>query len=240
MDTNRGVVAIVQARMGSTRLPGKVLKPLRGKTVLEWVLERARQTSRLTDVLVATSHLPEDDVIAREAERLETNLVRGDAPDVLSRYSLAVREHRPEHIVRLTADCPCIDPDVVDRLVAMHLNCGADYTSNTHPRSFAHGLDVEVVSSDALLAADREAKEPEEREHVLPFIWKRPARFRLVNLEAPKNERAPGLRITLDTDEDYLMLLALFDHLPESFRVADILSVVSAHPWLTEINPQER
>lgn len=226
------VIAVVQARMGSTRLPGKVLNGLGGKSVLQWVVERTKRASRVAEVVVATSELAEDDVIAHEAERLGAPVVRGDALDVLSRFAKAVREHGREHVVRITADCPCVDPTIVDRLVAAHLSQGADYTSNTHPRSFPHGLDAEVVTSEALLVADREARAPAEREHVLPFIWRRPERFRLVNVEAEAGERMPELRITLDTPDDLRMLKILFDHLPPAFDLDDILATVRRHPGL--------
>jgi spore coat polysaccharide biosynthesis protein SpsF len=240
MNTQPRVVAVVQARMGSTRLPGKVMKPLRGCPVLEHVVRRVSQAKRIDGVVVATTLLPEDHRVEELAGALGADVVRGSVDDVLSRYCLAARASAADHVVRITADCPCSDPAVIDRVVAEHLSSGADYTSNVHPRSFPHGLDLEAVRVEALETAAREARTSAEREHVMPFIWSRPDRFRLHNVAARREEREPGLRITLDTADDYVMLQALFDLLGNGFSAADVVAAARRYPWLPMINGNVR
>lgn len=231
------VVAVVQARMGSTRLPGKVVKELGGRTVLEQVLSRLSRATQIHEIVLATTILPEDATLESLARTAAVRAVRGSVTDVLSRFLLAMRASGADHVVRVTADCPCIDPDVVDRVIAEHLTSEADYTTNTRPRSFPHGLDVEVVTKEALEQAGHEATAPEEREHVTPFIWSQPDRFKLVNLRAQPQETMPDLRVTLDTWEDYVMLRAVFDLMGnKNFHAADLVQLAHKHPWLKEIN----
>ena len=231
------VVAVVQARMGSTRLPGKVLKPLRGRPVLEHVLKRVQQARLVSETVLATTVLEEDNELASLALALGAQLVRGPVDDVLTRYAMAATTFGAEHVVRITADCPCIDPEIIDRVVEAHLGAEVDYTSNTHPRSFPHGLDVEVVSKSALMSANDHAKRPEDREHVTSFIWSQPGRFRLLNVAAKPEETMPELRVTLDTPEDYAMLQAVFDLLEtDDFHAVDLVRLVRRYPWLTRLN----
>lgn len=235
------VVAVVQARMGSTRLPGKVMKPLGGGTVLEQVLLRLSRSTQVHEIVLATTTLAEDSVLESLAKTAGAEIVRGSVADVLSRFLVATRVSGADHVVRVTADCPCIDPDVVDRVIAKHVASGADYTTNTRPRSFPHGLDVEVVTKEALEQAGREAKAPEEREHVTPFIWNQPDRFKMVNLQARQDETMPELRVTLDTVEDYVMLRAVFDLIGDNnFHAADLVRLAHRYPWLKEINAHVR
>lgn len=235
------VVAIVQARMGSTRLPGKVLKPLRGRPALEHVLRRLRAAALLADTVVATTELEEDRAIALVAEPLGVRVVRGPVDDVLTRYQLAATLAGAEHVVRITADCPCIDPRIVDRVVRAHLESGADYTSNIHPRTFPHGLDVEVVKTSALFYAAEHAGRREEREHVTPYIWTRPERFRLQNVFAEPGEKNPQIRVTLDTPEDYLALQAVFDLAgSEDFGARELVALFQRYPWLSALNAVTR
>ena len=184
--------------MSSTRLPGKVLADLGGRPVLEWVVSRLRDSRELADVIVATSEDPGDDPVAEAAP---ARVVRGPLDDVLARYAIAARELHSEGLVRITADCPLIDPAVVDEVVAAWRAGGADYVANViEPRTYPVGMDTEVVSTEALLAADAEATEPYDREHVTPFVRSRPERFPqlAVTLDPPRAD----LRLTLDTPED--------------------------------------
>lgn len=175
------VAVVVQARMGSTRLPGKVLAPLGGMPMLAFQLARLA-VDPPGPVIVATSTMSRDDPIVEVAEAAGTAVVRGDEADVLNRYLTALDEHGAEHVVRLTADCPLTDPALVAEAVDLHLRSEADYTSNVHPRSYPKGLDVEVVRATALRVAAEEATDPGEREHVTPFTVRRPRRFRLATL----------------------------------------------------------
>lgn len=190
------VVAVLQARMSSRRLPGKVLAPILGKPMLWWEIRRICQAKRLDRLVLATSTEPEDDAIV--AAGLWPEVYRGSSADVLDRVWCAARG--AGHVVRLTGDCPLIDPQIIDRVIDLHLATGADYTSNTLTRTFADGLDVEVMTWAALDAAHAEATDLYEREHVTPFIYRRPERFTLRCFMNGKDESA--LRWTVDTAED--------------------------------------
>lgn len=192
-------MAVVQARMGSSRLPGKVLMELGGQPALGLLLDRLSR-SQVARVVVATSTEAGDDPIAGFCEDRGVQVVRGSESDVLGRFVAALDGFPADHVVRITGDCPLVDPAVVDGVVELHLRTGADYTTNVLPRTFPKGLDVEVVRADALRLADAEAEDPLEREHVTPFLYRRPERFRLANLRS--GEDLGDERWTLDTAED--------------------------------------
>ncbi len=172
-------VIVVQARTGSTRLPGKVLAPLGGRPMLRYQLDRLLAGTRHL-VVVATSTLDRDDAVAALAATVGVECVRGPETDVLARF-VAVLDAHPEAdaVIRLTGDCPLVDPALVEEVWSTHVRAGADYTSNVFPRTYPKGLDVEVVSAAALRTAAAESVDPDEREHVLPFVYRRPNRFRL-------------------------------------------------------------
>lgn len=195
------VAAIIQARMGSTRLPGKTLMSFGGATVLEHVVARVRLARRIQRVVVATTERADDNAIVGECERLGVDVVRGSEPDVLARYVVAARSIGADVVVRITADCPLLDPAVTDRVVdALAESPAADYASNGLVASFPHGLDAEALPAAILEVTAREAREPAEREHVTPFIYNRPERFRLRNVRAEQDYSR--LRWTLDTPAD--------------------------------------
>lgn len=200
--SNPRVLAIIQARMGSTRLPGKSLMPLGGRSVLANVVARVRLAAQVDETVVATTTLPEDDAIEAEARRLGVPVFRGADEDVLGRYYHAAAAFHGDVIVRITADCPLIDPAVIDRVI-MRFGPGTDhcdYASNTLQRSYPVGLDVEVFSLAALAAAYDEACTAYEREHVTVFLYQNPDRFRLASVEAPVDTSSH--RWTLDTPAD--------------------------------------
>ncbi len=199
MPVSEGAVCVVQARMGSSRLPGKVLADLAGRPMLRFQLDRLRDLDAV-ELVVATSTLARDDAIVDVAEQAGAMVVRGDEHDVLDRF-LAVLDQVPaETVIRLTGDCPLSDPGVIASVVARHHERGADYTSNILPRTFPKGLDVEVMSADALRTAAAEASRLFEREHVTPFLYRHPERFRLASLTTP--ELLGDERWTVDTPED--------------------------------------
>jgi spore coat polysaccharide biosynthesis protein SpsF (cytidylyltransferase family) len=179
--TDPSVVVAVQARTGSTRLPGKVLAELAGRPMLRLQLDRLAAVT-CGPVVVATSTEPGDDAVADLAAAAGVDVVRGPEADVLGRFGAVLDRYRPDVLVRLTGDCPLTDPAVVDRVVAAHLAEGADYTSNVFPRSYPKGLDVEAVRAEALAIAVADAQGPGEREHVTPYLYRRPERFRLANV----------------------------------------------------------
>lgn len=234
--------AVVQARTSSTRLPGKVLKELpmgSGVTVLEQVIRRLNQSKKLDEIVIATTEDEADNPIVEIARKEDVRYFRGSLDNVLERYYLAAQENHLDVIVRITSDCPCIDPGIIDTLVENHLENGADYTSNSLIRTFPHGLDVEVVNFRVLETAHKNASESFEREHVTPYIYNRPKKFRINKFKAPKELTAPDIRITLDTEEDYCLLCAVFDYLHqdnEFFPASSIINLFKEKPWLKLIN----
>lgn len=202
------IVAILQARMTSTRLPGKVMKPILGMPMIGRHIERLNRCESLDRIVVATSRDPSDDGLAAYCESLGVRIFRGPLDDVLSRFAGAAIANGAGHVVRLTADCPLADPGVIDACVWRHVETGADYTSNTIERSYPDGLDVEVMTVAALKTMQAEAKDPYEREHVTPFLYRHPERFRIAQLvqSAQRSDR----RWTVDTPEDFEFVSRVF------------------------------
>lgn len=237
---------IIQARMSSTRLPGKVLLELPGgsnETVLGRCAARLKRCRMADELLVATTVCPEDDAVAAEASRLGLPVFRGSLDDVLSRYHGAAVARDYDHIVRVTSDCPCIDPEVVDRVIMTHLEQGSDYASNIFPRTFPHGLDTEIMTMKTLERAHREAGTRDEREHVTYYINTTHAiGFRSASVIATPEETGPDIRITLDTADDFTLLWAVFDLLGPGglFAAADIVRLFRERPWLCRINSGTR
>lgn len=229
--------AIIQARWSSTRLPGKVLLPILGKTILAYVIERVKKAKKINKIIVATTVKCEDEKIARLAQRLKVNTYRGSENDVLDRFYQAARQFRAKHIVRITADCPLIDPEVIDKVIDCYFKSGADYCSNTLEITFPDGQDTEVFSFWALQEAWQNAKLLSEREHVTPYIKKNPERFKLVSV---KNEvDLSEKRWTLDTKEDFKFTKAVLEALyPKSsdFTMKDVLRFLEENRHLEEIN----
>ncbi len=230
-------IAIVQARMGSTRLPGKILLPLAGQSVLGHVLTRLAAVPGVGGVCCATTNLTEDDVVAEEAERHGASVYRGSAEDVLARYAGAAHAANADVVLRVTSDCPAIDPAICGALLDLRSQTGANYAANNMPASWPHGLDCEAFTRAALGAADAKAKRAFEREHVSPWMREKEDLSR-VNLEAP-----PGLpdhsRWTLDYPEDYAFFEALFVHLPHGpigYSMDAVLTVLAAYPEIGNIN----
>ncbi|PZR54428.1 spore coat protein [Xylanimonas oleitrophica] len=229
----------MQARTGSSRLPGKVLRPLAGRPVLGWMVRAARSAEGVDRVVVATSTAPGDDAVARLAEELGVEVVRGSEDDVLSRFVLAQQETGADAVVRLTADCPLADPGLVTKVVALwRAEQQLDYVATTLVRTLPRGLDVELASRAALAAADAEA-EGYHRTHVTSYLYAGPRRFRTMGLvvDPPAND----LRVTLDTAEDAETLDAvaaeLGDRAPAWHEVVELLR---SRPDIAGINAEVR
>lgn len=239
-------VAIIQARVGSTRLPGKVLLPLGGTTVLGCVLDRLRVCRRLDEVVVATSTLPADDAVQREASRLNAPVYRGSPEDVLDRFHAAAVASGADVVVRITSDCPLIDGALVDHMLEAFAERKApcDYLSNTMTRTFPRGLDTEIFTSPALERAAKNAREPYQREHVTPYFYQHPEAFHLCNYVDPSGANRSNLRWTLDTPEDYAFIQAVYSSceyaLPRDLTTADALRAIETHPGLLDINQHVR
>jgi len=239
------VLVVVQARTGSTRLPGKVLLPLAGKPLLERMLERLRAVRSQFELVVATTTDASDDPVAELAAHTGTRVHRGHPTDLLDRHVQAARASNADTVVKIPSDCPLIAPEVVERVLgAWHERRAAerlDFLSNLHPATYPDGNDVEVVTRDALETAWREAKRPYEREHTTPFVWDRPERFRVGNVTWETGlDYANSHRFTIDYPEDYALIAAVYDALctPERpvFSLAQILELVGARPQLLELN----
>lgn len=230
--------AIVQARMGSTRLQGKSLADVCGKPLLQRVLERLAHSRYVERVVVATTDQPEDDAIEQLARRLNVEVYRGDVADVLDRFYQAARRFDIAVIVRITADDPFKDPVVLDEIVRHYLEAeGAfDYVSNTIEPSYPEGLDVEVFSWAALERAWREASKPVEREHVTPYIWMQPERFRLRNVRLPHD--LSHLRWTVDNEKDLAFARAVYSAFggERLFLMEDILRLLQESAELRAMN----
>jgi len=234
--------AIIQARISSTRLPGKILKELpygSGITVLEQVIRRLKKSKRLNEIIIATTEETEDNPIVNIAKKEEVKYFRGSKENVLSRYYFAAKENNIDLIVRITSDCPCIDTAITDLTIDDHINKMADYTTNSLVRTYPHGLDVEVFNINILEKAYNNATKDYEKEHVTPYINRNPQKF-IVNIaKAPKELYAPDTRVTLDTEEDYALLCAVYDYLYSKnkyFNVYDIVNLFNKKPWLKLIN----
>lgn len=224
-ETRPRVVAVIQARTGSSRLPGKVLRPLAGRPVLSWMVRAARAAKGVDEVVVATSSAPGDDAVAELAGTLGVRVVRGSEEDVLSRFVLALTETRADAVVRLTADCPLADPVLVSHVVALwRQDPGLEYVATTLERTLPRGLDVELASAAALRTADEEARD-HHRVHVTSYLYASDRPFRRLGIVvAPA---ADDLRVTLDTAEDAAVIEAVVDRLgdapPRWHQVVDLL-----------------
>jgi spore coat polysaccharide biosynthesis protein SpsF len=229
------VVAIVQARMGSTRLPGKVLRDLGGETMLARVVSRLRRSSRISELVVATTDQPSDGAIVEECRRLSVDSSRGDQDDVLDRYFKAAQLASADIVVRVTSDCPFIDPGITDKTIEAFTNKLPDYASNTIVRTYPRGLDTEVMSFAALSRAWQEASRPHEREHVTPYIFEHPADFELLSVVGDQDYS--GHRWTVDTPEDLAFAQAIYDRLQSGiFSWIEVLDLLEREPELVELN----
>ncbi len=234
------VVAILQARTGSTRLPGKVLLDLAGRTMLARVVRRVRRAESIDEVVVATTAAPGDDPIVEECRRLGAACFRGSEADVLDRYYRAAVAHQADVAVRITADCPLIDPGETDRVIRAFFDRKPDYASNILRRTYPRGLDTEVMTSATLARAWREADEPYQRTHVTPYIYQHPGFFRL--LAVTGEEDLSDHRWTVDSPEDLEFVRAVYRRMDgdDAFAWHDVLRLLAEEPWLAELNRHVR
>ncbi len=230
------VIAIIQARMGSTRLPGKVLLDLAGEPMLSRVVNRLRRAKRLDGVVVATTTESRDDALATFCEQRGIACFRGDENDVLDRYYRAAQAHEAGAVVRVTSDCPFIEPEIVDRVVAELDDAEVDFASNIGmPRTYPRGLDTEALPRRTLTRVWEEDRNPAWREHVTLFIHKRPELFRTRNVchESDLSQ----MRWTVDTPEDFAFASRVYaDFGRDDFSWRDVLAVLENHPEWSAIN----
>lgn len=228
------VLAILQARMSSRRLPGKVLMPILGRPMIGRQLDRLRRSRRIDKLVVATSTDAGDDVVADFAKSEGCAFYRGSLDDVLGRFAGAMEAGGPaDHVVRLTGDCPLADWQIIDAAIELKLETNADIAGNAVFRTFPDGLDVEVLSASALRAAAAEATDPFEREHVTQFIYRRPTRFRIAHLAQPDDLNE--LRWTVDTPDDFTFATTVYEALlpmKPYFIQSDVLKLLEERPEL--------
>lgn len=234
------VVAIVQARMGSTRLPGKVMRPIAGRPMIHHVVERTRCIAGVDDVVVATSRRErEQRLVDYVLSRSEIGLFRGSEDDVLSRYYHCANTWNADVIIRITGDCPLLSPRVSGRVLDAYManRCRVDYATNTLNRTYPRGLDTSVISLETLANAHRRASSPSQREHVTLYVWANSDRFALLGLEDDCDRH--HLRWTVDTAEDLRFVRAVYDALYERnpvFEYEDVVRLLDKRPHLCRIN----
>jgi spore coat polysaccharide biosynthesis protein SpsF len=238
------VITIIQARMPSSRLPGKVLKNLGGRPMLAWVVTRASRAKTVYKTIVATTVEPEDDIVAEYCEGEKYTYTRGSMHDVLDRYYQSAQKFQAEVVVRITADCPFIDPAEIDRVVEIFLSADPplDFATNRLPmeRTIPIGLDTEVCTFAALETTWREAKEPHQREHVMPYFYENQDRFRSLHI---KHEPDYGrFRWTVDTPEDLDLARQIAAHFEDrdDFTWQEIITLFESNPELASLNAQVR
>jgi spore coat polysaccharide biosynthesis protein SpsF len=235
VSNHRRVVAIVQARMGATRLPGKVMMNIANGPMLQHIVERLRRTRRIDDIILATTTLKEDDQLENFAREANLAYYRGEEQDVLGRYYFAATQFHAEIIVRICGDNPLIDPQIVNQVISEHLRSDADYTSNAIKLTFPLGLNTEVLSYKALEKAFNEAKHNDEREHVTPYIWRHPEKFKILNVA--NDIDYSYMRWTVDTIEDLTFVRKVYENFQnDSFTWREVLHLLEIHPEWLEIN----
>ncbi len=227
--------------MGSTRLPGKVLKEVLGKPMLELMVERLRRVPSLDGIVIATTVNPPDEPIVALARRIGVGWHRGSEMDVTARLLGAAGEHAIDVIVETTGDCPLIDPTAVEHCIRAFLESGVDYVSNVLERTYPIGMDTQVFATEVLRDVDRRTDDPFDREHGAVFIYRNPHLYTVKNVPAPPRFTDPELRLTLDTPEDFQLISRIFEQLypgNPAFELADIMALLRRQPELRALNDQ--
>lgn len=228
-------IVIIQARMGSSRLPGKILKPLGDADVLTYVTSRCQQIQGVSDVIVATSVLPQDDAVEKWCAENGVICFRGSEEDVLDRYVQCAKQYKPDYVMRVTSDCPFVDYEMASAIVALMERERVDIIdlAGKLPR----GLAVELISYEALLSIHEKGQEPRHREHVTYYAYEYCEQFQRVVYDAPVNRLHPELRITLDTEEDYALCQAVATHFDNLLvSSANVIHYLLEHPEVAKLN----
>lgn len=229
--------AVIQARMGATRMPGKVMLGIEGEPMIWHVIDRIKKAKKINEIILAIPDTKENDILEKFAKHNNTKYFRGSEKDVLYRYYCAAKEFKIDTILRITSDCPLVDPELVDLLIEKHLNSGADYVSNVQKRTFPKGLDIEVFTFDALEKAHKEGKKNSNREHVTLYIREHPGIFRCVNIE--NNKDLSRMRWTVDETKDLEFVREIYKRLykrEKIFLMDDVLNILKENPQLLKIN----
>ena len=239
MVNDKKVVAIIQARMGSTRLPGKVLKSICGKPMLLHICKRLSNVSDINQIVIATSNLKIDDPIYEMSKMYDIGCFRGSESDVLNRFFLAAKNNYADHIIRITGDCPLVDHLIIEKLIKFYFEglydfcgiaCGAGVHNQKNINRFPDGFDAEIFSYDVLSQANKEAKKKLQREHVTPFIWKNKERYKINTLYS-ENDYS-DYRFTVDNQEDFEYINWIYEslfHLNPNFHLNDIIEMINSN-----------
>ena len=227
---------IIQARMGSTRLPGKVMMKVdKTNTILSCLISQLKNSKKIDKIIIATTNLQEDDIIVNHAKILKTNLFRGNAVDVLDRYYQCAKKFSSKIIVRITADNPLIDPNIVDDIIKQFVKNSSDYITNANPRTYPYGTEVEVFSFQALEKASNNAKKPSEREHVTPYFHNNKNKFKISAMKYSEN--ISHLRWTVDRENDLKFVRKIVSRIKKRpILMTDIIKLISQDPAITSIN----
>ena len=231
--------AIIEARMTSTRLPGKVMCPILGKPMLELLIERLKHADTLDEIIIATTTNKEDNIIEELSETLHVGCYRGSEDDVLDRVLHAAVTSNIDLIIEITGDCPLIDPGVIDTLVQIYLSGQYDFVSNTLKQTYPNGLDTRIFSTETLKKVASLTDDPVDHEHVSLYIYEHPEIFSLYNHESDLLEKYWDLRLTVDTIEDFALISTIYEKLyitNPNFRLPDIITLLEKEPELVRIN----
>lgn len=235
------IVTVIQARISSTRLPGKVLLPILGKPLLIRMIERVMRAKLIGTLVIATSTNSEDDQIEELCMRSNLNCYRGHLTDLLDRHYQVAKLYNADAVVKIPSDCPLIDHHIIDKVIRFYIdNEDLDYVSNLHPATYPDGNDVEIFSFEALEHAWRDATKDFEREHTTPFMWEHNDSFNIGNVEWETGlDLSTSLRFTIDYEEDYIFIKKVFEELypvNPDFGLNDILRLLEQKPEIIEIN----
>ena len=228
---------IIQARISSTRLPKKVVKKIEGKTVLEHIIERLQRIKKEKKIILATTDRKDDDVLEKIAKKCRIPVFRGSENDVLDRFYQAAKLFNVDPIVRITADCPLIDPGIAEAVIELYFKNKFDHVCISHPPTFPDGMDVEVCSFKSLQECWRKAKKPEDREHVTTYIFKNHKKFKVGNFSSQENFY--DLRLVLDEKEDLVLIKKIYKELYKNnpkFGFKEIIELIKRKPELVKIN----
>jgi spore coat polysaccharide biosynthesis protein SpsF len=232
-------VAIIEARMTSTRLPGKIVLPILGKPMLELLVERLKRANFLDQIIIATTQNHSDDVVEKLTHHIGVGCFRGSEDDVLDRVLRAAHANEADVIVEVTGDCPLIDPAVLDRVIQTYQTKNVDYVSNILKRTYPRGMDTQIFSTSVLEKVSRLTDDPIDHEHVSLYIYEHPEIFSLFNVQSDLQEKFWDIRLTVDTQEDFRLIKAIFELLyPQNpaFTLYDILALLEKRKDLLELN----
>lgn len=233
------VICIIQARMNSARLPGKVLKKISNKPILWYILNSLQYCKTLDHIVVATTKKKSDDQIAELCKKMRVSVFRGSEKNVLNRFCEAGKKYTATYVVRICADCPFVDPSIVDKIVRKSIATDVDYTSNTLPKTYPMGYEVEVIKFSALQKAEKMTKDSEDREHVTLFIMRKPKLFSRYNVNAPTSYNKPKIRVCVDTKDDFLVVQKIFSEKNSQknfISIRQVINYLNKNPSISKLN----